>query len=81
MLTTIATCLLALTGVALSLPTIEGKGSKLFLSTGEQFYIKGIALSRPVARNSANQEVQGWHTNSQVMTRSWTPINASSTRR
>lgn len=43
MLTAIATCLLALTRVALSLPTIEGKGSKLFLSTGEQFYIKGVA--------------------------------------
>lgn len=63
MLTAIATCLLALTRVALSLPTIEGKGSKLFLSTGEQFYIKGLSLSRSGARDIADEGAQGWHIN------------------
>ncbi|KAF2864325.1 glycoside hydrolase family 72 protein [Piedraia hortae CBS 480.64] len=35
--------LVAAIPLAFSLPTIEVKGSKLFLSTGQQFFVKGVA--------------------------------------
>ncbi|GAB1737031.1 hypothetical protein NU219Hw_g393t1 [Hortaea werneckii] len=38
--------LLAFATLAISVPTIAAKGSKLFLDNGEQFFVKGIAYQR-----------------------------------
>lgn len=43
MLASLAVGLLGLASQAFALATIEAKGSKFFLSTGEQFYIKGTS--------------------------------------
>jgi len=43
MLATLALGLLAFAAQVMSIATIEAKGSKLFLSTGQQFFIKGTS--------------------------------------
>ena len=45
MIAILLVALLAIICPALAIPTISAKGSKLFLSTGDQFYIKGGAIS------------------------------------
>jgi hypothetical protein len=44
-----------LAGLASAIPTIEVKGSKLFTSDGDQFFVKGTSIPHPLSKANCEE--------------------------